>query len=198
MAAPIVIPFNNNPASSSVRSASYTIPAGKYAYFTAGYIYFSESLGTNPATQTRTAPLITVDGVSIDHDILLNVTATNTAVSTRTITYNLGLQSSENRYVYSSSPSTAASFTISLNCLYGETNTAAGSNSTVVTTSNTFGLVNTLTMTITGALSNSINLTARVNIGCINKTKSWLPSGTVIAVTNGTASYRLEEYNQIS
>jgi hypothetical protein len=32
MAAPIVVPFNNNPSSISQKTTSYTIPAGKYAY----------------------------------------------------------------------------------------------------------------------------------------------------------------------
>jgi hypothetical protein len=31
MAAPIVLPFNNNPASTSIKTAAYTIPSGKYA-----------------------------------------------------------------------------------------------------------------------------------------------------------------------
>jgi hypothetical protein len=34
MASPIIIPFDNNPISTTVKSASYTIPAGKYAKIT--------------------------------------------------------------------------------------------------------------------------------------------------------------------
>jgi len=38
MSAPFVIPFNNNPSSVSVKTASYTIPAGKYALLTVNLI----------------------------------------------------------------------------------------------------------------------------------------------------------------
>lgn len=38
MSAPFIIPFNFQPESISVKTASYTVPAGKYAYITANVI----------------------------------------------------------------------------------------------------------------------------------------------------------------
>lgn len=54
MASKIVIPFDNNPVSTTVRSGSYTIPAGRYAKVRLGVGFWSLSLGTLSSNTTRT------------------------------------------------------------------------------------------------------------------------------------------------
>jgi len=187
MASTVILPFNNNPSTISVKTSSYTVPAGKYAYL------INES------------PNIALNGTNLYQTISLG--ASNSGVTTK---YYYGYKSAI--YVASgtvSNPGGATSsggiaFGTLLSAPYTTTSPNAfssyntivstsaspgGSSSLAATFSNTGGeLIAWVTLGGGGA---GVSLSA--TIYAMNHTPygMWVPSGTVI----NSARFTIIEYN---
>jgi len=198
MAAPIVVPFNFNPASTSIKAASYTIPTGKYAKIYNTGVWLSDSLGANPTTQTKASPSIQIDGEPIPSSLYLQVTATSSTVATRTITYPNVEINSANIYAFASSNQASNPLNVSITRFAGSTLTATGAGSSGNASDSNASFTSTVIFQIAAAIISATTYTGRVYIENSEKKDFWIPSGTVITIPLGAGRYILEEYNQIS
>lgn len=203
MGAPIVVPFDNNPIESRLMTTSYTIPAGRFAKFKAIGVYLSESLGTNPAAQSRTSPTIQIGGQIIPCPTAFSVSFVGNNVDTaRNITY-----SSYNQYVKNYRMYTVASGGIGVNIVTQNANagyTSEGNAAATGTASET--IIDTNIRFITSLVFNYQNTST------VSSTQSaqisfepvepcdwiWLKAGSVINIPVGVGRYLLTEYNAIS
>ena len=198
MSSKVLIPFNNNPASTSVKTASYTIPAGKYAKIYNTGVWLNDSLGANPTTATKLSPSIQIDGKTIPSSLYLQVTATSSTAATRTITYPNVEINTQNIYAFASSNQTSNPLNVSITRFGNATFTVTAAAASVSSTDNTSNFTSSVVFQIAAAVIGSTTYTARVSIENSEKKDFWLPSGTVITVPIGTGRYILEEYNNIS
>jgi hypothetical protein len=198
MSAPFIIPFNNNPASTSIKTASYTIPAGKYAKIYGANIYISEALGANPATQTRLSPSFQIDGQVISSNLHITITATSSTTGTRTITYPSVENISDNIYVSSSTNNTNNILSFSLLRYSRDTILVTANGTTTTATDLTPSFTSSMIFQISTSVTNATTYTAKASIKNNESKDFWIPSGTVISIPLGTAKYIIEEYNQIS
>jgi hypothetical protein len=78
MPAPFIIPFNNNPSSTTVKTTSYTIPAGKYAQL---YVECDGggSFTINAVTAVITAAVVNVDSFNVSANVTYTAPATGWA-----------------------------------------------------------------------------------------------------------------------
>jgi len=183
MAAPIVVPFNNNPASISIKTASYTIPAGKYAIVSPKSAFFT---------------LNGVDVFSIDQSFSYTETSASAViryfVSDGAFSFITSISGTR------TGNTSAGSVTLSA----GSTNSFTSSgytslNRTLNGTSSASNIqIPTGTLYVSSSNSNSGLYTWTINVtGKILQTKVtdlWVPSGSVLAGNN----YIVTEYNQIS
>jgi hypothetical protein len=181
MSAPFVIPFNNCPVSVSVKTASYTVPAGKYALTYSSSPFFT----VNGANLYPSGGLATTGGMSatsignvIGHlgyyVTACTVTRSGTGGSIAgSAGWGFGSVSGVSNYLSSITVpvSGAASFALTTGYAQGGNiwTQATGTNNSPVTISVSF-------LAYTGAM------------------ESWVPFGTVL---NGS-NYIVMEYNQIS
>lgn len=189
MSASFVIPFDNNPVSTSIKSTSYTVPAGKYAKV-------SSNIGN-----------LSIDGTAIFPEQGFVASASAGSSSSQTKQYELGF--SNGIYI------TSLYLTVSGSSSF--TGTFETSFFTNASGSSVPYIINTLSRTTNGSSSSTLNvyypvtnfmfkLTVGAVVGgsisasCglsyypfIDKT-IWVPTGTVIS----GAKYSVEEYNLIS
>ena len=191
MASRLIIPFDNNPVSTTIKTASYTIPAGKYAEaycwfpsmpssnasnanvvfptrYTAtinGIVYATSSASSSisvTATTSRTMSSMPTN-VKMEACLVLTTTGTSPAVS---VTIN-GIQ-------YISSGAATMGYTPTFNFINSVSSSSISTNSAAAT-----GFYS--------IISDSIN----------ENIKQWFPSGTVLSGTT-SFSWAVTEYNAIS
>ena len=197
MASRLIIPFNNCPSSTAVRTASYTIPSGKYAKIYNTGVWLSDSLGANPATQTKSFPSVQIDGAAISGSLYLHVTASSSTVATRTITYPVDINS-QNIFASAQTSQSAQTLNMSINRFAGAVLTASAAATTVTATETIASYASSIQFQIVATNTVSTNFIGRVSIENSEKKDFWIPSGTVITIPIGTGRYILEEYNNIS
>lgn len=171
MSAPFIVPFNFQPVSVSVKTTSYTIPSGKYAYV---------------FVEVYSGGIFTINAVnSITSDPFLNIdyAGTSTAIYTvpagyRAIIPVIGSTSTDNFYI---NGNTAAAFSAGAGHPTG-VNIEIGPSGTLTSGS-------TFIKAVSGVAIPS-NATHK-------ETSFWLPTGTVLS---GTSNWRatVMEYNMIS
>lgn len=199
MAAPIVLPFNNNPASTTIKTASYTVPTGKYAYFIPYSCALNESLGLNPGTQTRTSPAILLNGEQVQHSVQLNSQHQSSIIGgTRTITYNFNklFFSSGVLFAGVTAGSTANTTTVTLRTMSGASYATAATASEKILSIQ--GCTSSLTIVVAMTSGSTSTNVGGIDLICPQVTPLWIPSGSVITVPAGVANYLLIEYNNIS
>jgi hypothetical protein len=180
MASPLIIPFDNNPVSASVKTTSYTIPSGKFAR-----VYVAAHSGGT----------MSINGViAVDTDPFLNVdvsTATN-AVFTYTVPVGYAFypatfgQTSGFAHTGYLNGNTAASFPVPVTSASAQvTGMAIGPSGTISMNYN----ATSTTRQLAGLAVPSNKTHAEVEF--------FLPAGTVIT---GAGSWRavVQEYNAIS
>ena len=169
MAAPIVVPFNNNPAGVSVKTASYTIPAGKYAQ-----VYVECDSGgiftLNAVSAVVTAAFLSVDQL---------------ATSTTTYTTPAGYMS-----IVSAYGGAAGSFNINSN---GFNTTAA----TTYTNSYNLGPAGTMLINGGAGATAAVQGVAMPSNASNRQATFWIPTGTVIS-GSGNWKAVVQEFNIIS
>jgi hypothetical protein len=177
MAAPIVIPFNNNPSSISSKTASYTIPTGKYA-----------RVG-------NATPDLSVNGVLAGISRVFSISSS--AVSA-TLTYGFTV-SGTGFYVSSWSVTNGGIATTTASIGFGST---AGFNAVTISRVNSGSTNGTAFTRMMNEGYYSLTTTNQSTVQSMTSTIYalptnyffWAPSGTVLA----GASFFIEEYNQIS
>lgn len=187
MSAPFIIPFNNNPSSTTIKTASYTIPAGKYAFVSSHVgnlsidgssviplqtLTFAITAGTS-ATVTR------LNDFSIPNGIYITTATLTTTNNNYGGSFTFGLLAA---------PATDSVYTIT-----------SATRSTTGTTTNTvnsyfYGQNWYFSGTTTGSIAGGGTATTLVNFYPMQNFGAWVKSGTVL---NG-ALYYVTEYNQIS
>ena len=183
MSSKVLIPFNNNPASTSVKNASYTIPAGKYAHI-ATYIGNLTIDGANvipldSISASFSTPGNTLTTRSYDPHFSKGIyitTHTLAASNNTTVSISYGLASNNSLISFSTATrSTTGTTTTTVNdYFHGENWFVSASNQ--------------------GNLAAGSTLTWVLNFYPFQDFSFWVKSGTVL---NG-ANYLVTEYNQIS
>jgi hypothetical protein len=174
MSAPFIIPFNFQPVSVSVKTGSYTIPAGNYARV----LVECDSGGTftiDTVTAVTTAAFVNIDlaagSADLNHTVPTGfrsiVSVATTGADTITVNGNLLLSSTTPGFYNSQLP-----------------NIEIGPGGNVLITNSIGGSKSIVGVSIPS------NATHR-------QAEFWLPSGTVI---NGTGTWRavVMEYNEIT
>ena len=184
MAAPFIIPFNNQPLTTTIKTASYTIPAGKYAKAT-GY-FISNGSGT---AATYTMSSLSIDGVAVLRESGFRVTRT---IAGATAVFTV--------------PSTfCGTMTFSCGTSGVTTSTLNIDGIPYLVLSNAATAANLLACDIAGgaAITYSTALTCNCSLQFTNngpkQITAWVPAGTVL--TGSLASsfhWIVEEYNVIS
>lgn len=183
MSAPFVIPFNHNPASTTIKTASYTVPSGKYVRVNC------------------LNPFLTVNGV--DTHKIMTATLAVTAAATVTASYPLPEYSFISSYSITRSGSASGASTITVSQKsenetatwdeFLQTRSAIGTSSgtnITVGSSRAFLFFNNISGNVSATGSSTITIFYANNL----IKDIWFPSGTVL---NGF-SFIVEEYNQIS
>lgn len=179
----MIVPFNFQPSSVSVKTASYTIPAGKYAKV---QCYFTGSGSTTAATYTQQSA--TVNGTSV----LWEGFRVNRSLSASLVSFTF--------------PSTASG-----SASIGYKSFFAPSNGLVVLINsyeilNASSAINTFIQTnISGGENASLGEGTNSGVKTLNISftplrqsfESWVPAGTVLSGT-GTYAWYIEEFNMIS
>lgn len=173
MSAPFIVPFNFQPVSVSVKTTSYTIPAGKYAYV---------------FVEVYSGGIFTINAVNaITSDPFLNIDYAGTATGT-IYTVPAGYRA----IIPTVGSSNADSFTMNGNTFAG-----------ISTSANLIREGITIEIGPSGTLASSSSGTKAVSGVAIpsnathKETSFWLPTGTVLS---GTSNWRatVMEYNMIS
>lgn len=183
MPAPFIIPFNNNPSATSVKTASYTIPAGKYAFV-------STSIANLSIDGTTVIPLQSISR------------AYSTAVNTTT-SLNFDPQFSKGIYITTHTLAASAAITVSISYGLAQVGSlitfSSASRSTTGTTTTTlnslyYGQNWYIASSCQGTLAVGGTLTWVLNYYPLQDFNFWVKTGTVL---NGT-NYLVTEYNNIS
>lgn len=173
MSAPFIVPFNFQPVAVSVKTTSYTIPAGKYAQV---------------FIEVYSGGIFTINAVnSITSDPFLNIDYAGTAIGTiytvpagyRAIIPAIGSSGADN---FSVNGNTSATFNTSANVLLTGVNIEIGPSGTLASA---------------GSGSKAVSGVAIPSNATHKETTFWLPTGTVLS---GTGNWRatVMEYNMIS
>lgn len=189
MAAPFIIPFNQQPVSVSVKTTSYTMPAGKYAKVVA---YYTAPGSTTAATYTQQS--CTINGTAVLYEpfkcvrtttgstacqFTVPATASGSFVLNCSIFDSSGASSTVeffwNDALFSRMPLSANQFTVS------QISGVCSGNNNINLTSN-----NSATKTLGFSF-----------IPLREKFETWVPTGTILAGT-GTYAWYVEEFNMIS
>lgn len=191
MPAPIVIPFNFNPVTTTVKTGSYTIPAGKYAKV------------------TPVGAKMLIDGVSIYPSVTISMTGTAVAIGATTsdsMVLNMKNMFLESLSITQTRSGTAASSNATFafydfgtrELIYSVTKTYALNTLNYTPLVQCVSDSSTVALNVTAAGSGtSGTVTSSCNATFYVKNDTgfiWVPSG---AVLNGN-NYIVEEYNQIS
>jgi hypothetical protein len=188
MASRLIVPFDNNPSSTTLKTSSYTIPAGKYAVVKPFFTTAPRNIATNVQNFSLPSPYFaTLNGVNVSYSSSfttgtinisggantgttssaigkLNVTA-STAVSGQSVFYG----STSSTILYIGGPSSLS------------TTVVAGSNITVNLNANTFF---------------SIYQYSSVEVN--GDFQFWVKAGDVLSGTAGNFNWLVTEYNAIS
>jgi hypothetical protein len=189
MSAPFIIPFNFCPTSTSLKTAAYTMPAGKYACVVTISPFFlingvllngseTVSMSTSTTTVATDSAITSMVYSSPVHVFSSSLTRGGTATGTVGGNFGGGSHSIYNDTLFSVSRTTNGT-TVTPHAIDGNSDTFWGA----MTHSETS--VGTLTASYTISYYYFKNLTS---------TKFWVPSGTVL---NGN-NYVVSEYNMIS
>lgn len=195
MSSRVFVPFDNNPASVSIKTSSYIIPEGKYA-----------------KVNTLSA-LFSMNGTQIypSQSISFSVSDLYSTESTGATTNTQGFSVGNSAYIYSASltrSGNSTSSTISASWGIGtESNYSYSIGNLSRTTNGTTSIapnVNCSTITLWVSVSANNNTSNQSTTGSISLsvyyipvgvlTEFWVPSGTVL---NGN-NYTVTEYNAIS
>lgn len=189
MSSRILIPFDNNPSSISKKTASYTVPSGKYAMVkTSSAFFFIDAVQIYHSNTISTASSIS-GGIPVDldksmqysssvHVFSTSLTKTGTNISTLTGSFGGGTVNAYGDALYSVTRTTAGTTTVAQ---------AIELNATILWSNTT--LVSSTTGSSQGSWSISYYFTPNLGV-----TDFWVPSGTVL---NGS-NYIVMEYNVIS
>ena len=191
MPAPFIIPFNNNPLSTTIKNASYTIPAGKYAKI------------------IPHGSKLLINGVSAYPSVALSMTATSVALGAITndsITLNTNDMYLESLSITQSRSGTAASSNCTFlfldfngeNTLYSVTKVYALSTTNYSPLVQSISPFNSVSLTATAVASGTSGQVNHVAVMTFYVKKDlyslWAPTGTVI----DSPFFALEEYNNIT
>lgn len=198
MSAPFVIPFNNCPSSVSVKTASYTIPSGKYAKIKKVNSTLSTS-GLNALNVALTKTFselelsLSVDGLPYDYfNARCSGTVTRTTSGAASYTINLPLS-----YVSELSSVCAIGGTAPTSSSFRWAGTAVTSLA-VAGFMSFIGPINQFVASVSVAASGSFTNIFDFEICYKNIVEDfWLPSGSVVSCPVGCA-FIVTEYNQIS
>jgi hypothetical protein len=174
MSAPFVIPFNFCPTSVSVKTASYTIPAGRYAQ-----VYVEADSGG----------IFTIDAVSaVVTAAFVNIDQIVTGAGVLTYTAPTGYRSNITALGSNSND------TVSIN---GNSGTFTLVANTMRETSFELGPAGNLSLTPAGTRTAGISGSAIPSNNTSRQATFWVPTGTVIS---GSGNWKavVQEYNVIS
>jgi hypothetical protein len=198
MSAPFIVPFNFMTVQSSVRTANYTVPAGRYARLTPLAdppisIHLTQSSGHNP---TRTPSFIRVNGRNITYpDIEVGVAAATAAV-TNTITFSTATDLC-GTFLMNYEAGGSASYVMQV--------LQSGTWNTVVSGEGLFGVsvrrvasyrADCSGIRVTKPSSSTAQAISGSVVSGARSGYVWLRAGDVIAISATT--YYLEEFNNIS
>jgi hypothetical protein len=193
MSSPIVIPFNFQPVETSVKTANYTIPVGRYARAS---FSFSSIPQTNASNANLTIPTASfgVNGVVLGR----GVSTGRLVISNNSTLRTVAAPSSGSTRMYFNILSGAQS-TVNIE---GEGNNSFGTSTTFQNYLSQNGAIeifhrSTTVMTITNSSSNfsHYNFIYYPELKLVQDFL-WLRAGDIINLTNASAF--VEEYNQIS
>jgi hypothetical protein len=186
MTAPFYVPFNFNTTSTTIKSASYTIPANKYARVTAYYI--GTKVGT---TQTITQDVAQLNGVDVLYSPFVSRIQNGTFSPTTTLFTIPSTASGTFKFIVVFSP-VATTGQVRLNGI----NVDIGDYTNGRVIEKQFGCSGSESITTTASLQ--INaLGAVVDFEPhLKKFEAWVPTGTVLNC-NGVMRWKVEEYNSI-
>lgn len=172
MPAPFVIPFNNCPISISVKTASYTIPAGKYARI---------------ITEVDSGGLFTIDAVTaMSSAAFVNIDSGNATNAVLNYTVPTGFRAEV------TCATTVAGDTYTVN---GNSATSMGANAQ--STPLQVGPAGTVSLGAGVVNNKGIHGTAYPSNATNRQATFWVPTGTVIS---GSGNWKavVQEYNVIS
>jgi hypothetical protein len=184
MPAPFIIPFNNCPVSTSIKTSSYTIPAGKYARVTSRSAYFSVDSFNFYYTSSESA---SIAGNGATQDVYASMGEYAYVSAWSVVRSGSVASGSSSIYIYS------GGYDGRLN------NTTLITRSALGTTTGTAFNTNVRAGTIRYVLSSSnAGSTGSISFSVISAHELvsglWVPSGTVLTGNE----YIVEEYNMIS
>jgi len=172
MSSPIVIPFNFQPVETSVKTANYTIPVGRYARI--AHVSSNLNSTANNANLTLATGSISLNGSVIVRAPVTYTLAGFGTTTTRTITApSFGL------FTFLFNTSSGGTFIDSVAAIAGSSYTLGGSSYTV-------SPAQAVSFLVKGIWTPN----APTNI------ETWLRAGDVITIAS--MQVRVEEFNQIS
>jgi hypothetical protein len=204
MAAPIVVPFNFNPASTTIKTASYTIPSGKYALVTQseiGYVNLG-ALSTSNASATKTFTdseiFIQINGANYctatQYFLQATIIDTNGASGTQTWTYTYNFPTYFNpRIVNCTGVFNSGSGTLSANTFFSGTASTNILNLNAI--DQTFDAIR-FQYSAGDFITANVTFRARI-VTNTNQQGFWAKAGDVITIPSG-AYLCVQEFNQIS
>jgi hypothetical protein len=202
MSSRFVVPFDNNPASTSFKTASYTIPSGKYAR-----VRLASITGVNTATRSTAGTTVmtcntaTINGTNVKNGPIFSAIDINRS-SVGSTTGNMTLPAGDwsvkiNAIILISSGSTTASTSFDSIDVIGVNSGTSADNIYHLSQVITLG-AKTIGTSVTN-ISGSGGARTIISAEDVreNPKDIWLKAGDIISGT-GTFSWFVEEYNAIS
>lgn len=179
----LVVPFDNNPVSTTIKTTSYTIPAGKYARVKPLYADFTLN-GTTMFMSQSISTAAVASGATVTNSAGFTAEA-GSVITGGFLTQSLNGLTSSNGGIYLGTSTNVA--------------LATASRTTAGTTSLTTPLAIAGTTFFLYAYSSSSGTSTTTVGGTLwvfagKSTEFWLPSGSVLT----GSKYLVEEYNVIS
>jgi hypothetical protein len=186
MTAPFYVPFNFNTTSTTIKSASYTIPANKYAKVTAYFI------GTKTGTaQTITQDVAQLNGVDVLYSPFVSKISPGTFSPSTTIFTIPSTASGKFSFKVSFS-ATATTGQVRLN----------GINIDIADYTNGRNIEKDFECSGSETITTTVGLNVYANGAIVGFTpylqtfEAWVPTGTVLNCS-GVMRWKVEEYNSI-